>query len=82
MASLRSGMLTRRIAGAPLASRLRPLTSLPLRRFYASEKRAPYEKGENVGEKKFSQFDVDGKVFVVTGAAARRVSPSERVFAP
>jgi D-arabinitol 2-dehydrogenase len=29
----------------------------------------PYEKGEDVGKKKFSQFDMEGKVFVVTGAA-------------
>jgi hypothetical protein len=36
-----------------------------------SEDRAPYEKGERVGNKSFSQFDIGGKVFVVTGAAAR-----------
>lgn len=31
----------------------------------------PYEKAESVGEKRFSQFDLAGKVFVVTGAACR-----------
>jgi hypothetical protein len=37
-------------------------------------KPAPYEKGENVGQKLFSQFDLAGKVFVVTGAACRPAS--------
>jgi hypothetical protein len=44
-----------------------PLTEDPAKQ----SKPAPYEKGENVGEKRFSQFDLAGKVFVVTGAACR-----------
>ncbi|KAF9741105.1 hypothetical protein PMIN06_008355 [Paraphaeosphaeria minitans] len=32
-----------------------------------SEDLAPYKKGESVGNKAFSQFDIGGKVFVVTG---------------
>lgn len=36
-----------------------------------AEDRAPYKKAESAGSKPFSQFDVSGKVFVVTGAAAR-----------
>jgi D-arabinitol 2-dehydrogenase len=31
----------------------------------------PYEKDENVGVKKFGQFDLEGKVFVVTGTTAK-----------
>lgn len=33
----------------------------------ATYKQTPYEKRENVGDRKYSQFDVGGKVFVVTG---------------
>jgi NAD(P)-dependent dehydrogenase (short-subunit alcohol dehydrogenase family) len=32
-----------------------------------TNKQTPYEKRENVGNRKHSQFDIDGKVFVVTG---------------
>jgi D-arabinitol 2-dehydrogenase len=34
-------------------------------------KPAPYEKAENVGSKSFLEFDIAGKVFVVTGSASR-----------
>ncbi|KAJ4398322.1 hypothetical protein N0V91_010298 [Didymella pomorum] len=30
-------------------------------------KQTPYEKRENVGDRKYGHFDIDGKVFVVTG---------------
>jgi NAD(P)-dependent dehydrogenase (short-subunit alcohol dehydrogenase family) len=68
MATFRPGMLARRLALAP-AQRPQPLTSIsPLqRRFAHSEERAPYERAEPVGNRKFSQFDVGGKVFIVTG---------------
>lgn len=36
----------------------------------ATYPQVPYKKGENVGGKRFSQFDLQGKVFVVTGAAS------------
>lgn len=50
---------------------------VPLQRRFASsnsghsEDRAPYRKGESVGNKPIGQFDVTGKVFVVTGAPYR-----------
>jgi D-arabinitol 2-dehydrogenase len=67
MTSLRSSrMLLRRfVRPAPPAFRFQPFTAPPQRRTLA------YEKAESVGEKRFSQFDLDGKVFVVTGAACR-----------
>jgi len=78
MASIRSSRtLLRRFARpAPRAFCLRPLSTPLQRRSFASHQDAtypqvPYEKAENVGEKKFSQFDLAGKVFVVTGAACR-----------
>jgi hypothetical protein len=78
MTALRSSkMLLRRFARpAPPAFRLQPLTTPLQRRGLASHQdvtypQVPYEKAENVGEKKFSQFDLAGKVFVVTGAACR-----------
>jgi hypothetical protein len=48
-----------------------PLTEDPVKQ----SKPAPYEKGENVGQKRFSQFDLAGKVFVVTGASCRNPAP-------
>jgi D-arabinitol 2-dehydrogenase len=78
MASLRfSRMLLRRfVRPAPPAFRFQPFTAPLQRRTLASHQDAtypqvPYEKAESVGEKRFSQFDLDGKVFVVTGAACR-----------
>ena len=74
MASIRAGSLLRSIGRAPPVWRSRPaLTTLdPLpHRFAHSESRAPYKKAENVGDKPFSQFDLGGKVFVVTGTASR-----------
>ncbi|RMZ74667.1 D-arabinitol 2-dehydrogenase [Pyrenophora seminiperda CCB06] len=68
-----SRTLLRRFARpAPPAFRLRPLSSPLQRRSFASHQdvtypQVPYEKAEKVGEKKFSQFDIAGKVFVVTG---------------
>ena len=47
-------------------------------RFAHSEDRAPYEKHENVGTKSFGQFDVGGKVFVVTGIG-NRTPHSDRI---
>ncbi|RYN76943.1 hypothetical protein AA0119_g8427 [Alternaria tenuissima] len=74
MTSLRSSrMLLRRfVRPAPPAFRFQPFTAPPQRRTLASHQEAtypqvPYEKAESVGEKRFSQFDLDGKVFVVTG---------------
>ncbi|KAF2449131.1 NAD(P)-binding protein [Karstenula rhodostoma CBS 690.94] len=78
-----SPTLVRRLAGAssawravprarPAPLRLAPIAT-PLQCRCASshlknsEDRAPYEKGESVGNKRFSQFDISGKVFVVTG---------------
>jgi hypothetical protein len=78
MASFRSSRtLLRRFARpAPPAFRPQSFTASLQRRSLASHQDAtypqvPYEKAESVGEKKFSQFDLDGKVFVVTGAACR-----------
>ena len=78
MAALRSSRtLLRRFARpAPPAFRLQPCMTPLHRRGLASHQDAtypqvPYEKHETVGEKRFSQFDLDGKVFVVTGAACR-----------
>lgn len=78
MASLRSSRtLLRRFARpAPPAFRLQPFATPLQRRSLASHQDAtysqvPYEKAESVGKKRFSQFDVEGKVFVVTGAACR-----------
>jgi hypothetical protein len=77
MASLRSSRtLLRRFARpAPPAVRFRPLTTPLQQRGLASHQDAtypqvPYEKHEKVGDKRFSQFDLEGKVFVVTGQHA------------
>lgn len=96
MASLRTGVLARRIVGTPAASRTllsstlssagcttpmqcttsmqrrfaheQPQSKVPLTKDPAKEsKPPPYEKRENVGDKRFSQFDLSGKVFVVAG---------------
>jgi hypothetical protein len=37
----------------------------------ATYPQVPYEKAEKVGDKRFSQFDFEGKVFVVTGVTPR-----------
>ncbi|KAF1833686.1 hypothetical protein BDW02DRAFT_569778 [Decorospora gaudefroyi] len=78
MASLRSSRtLLRRFARpSPPAFRFRRAATPLQQRSFASHQdvtypQVPYEKAENVGEKRFSQFDMDGKVFVVTGAACR-----------
>lgn len=73
MASQRSAALVRRLASCPAAWRSGPLiTPLQRRGIHGrSEQRAPYEKAENVGDRRFSQFDVGGKVFIVTGSASR-----------
>lgn len=75
MAALRSSSMTMRRFARPAlpALRIQPLAGRLQRRSLASHQdvtypQVPYEKAENVGEKKFSQFDVAGKVFVVTGA--------------
>ncbi|KAK7177561.1 short-chain dehydrogenase [Paraphaeosphaeria sporulosa] len=80
--------LVRRAAGAssawrsvsrtqPEHLRRRAFVAPPQYRFASSnsgysEDRAPYEKGESVGSKPFSQFDVRGKVFVVTDTGGGR----------
>lgn len=75
MVSLQArSVLSRFARPASIAFQRRPLTSLPQRGFAshqdATYPQVPYEKGENVGAKRFSQFDLEGKVFVVTGAAS------------
>jgi hypothetical protein len=78
MASFQSSrMLLRHFARpAPPAIRFRPLSPLLQQRCLASHQDATYpqvtyEKAEKVGNKMFGQFDMAGKVFVVTGAACR-----------
>ncbi|CAI6312870.1 unnamed protein product [Periconia digitata] len=71
MTALPAGSLARQLAKAP-ALRPRPLFSMlntHQRRFEHSTPRAPYSRTENVGKQNFGQFDVGGKVFVVTGGA-------------
>lgn len=53
-------------------SQFQPCTTLLQRRGFASHrdvtyKQTPYEKRENVGDRKYGHFDIGGKVFVVTG---------------
>ncbi|KAF2994408.1 hypothetical protein E8E13_003153 [Curvularia kusanoi] len=60
MPALRPFIAARRFAcSGPRISRLQPTTSLIQRRGLASQEDTPYEK--------FKQFDIGGKVFVVTG---------------
>jgi D-arabinitol 2-dehydrogenase len=76
MASVSTRTAFRRFAQPVTSSfRLRPVLLLGQRRGLVSHQDAtypqvPYEKGESVGDKRFSQFDLEGKVFVVTGAAS------------
>ncbi|KAJ4295534.1 hypothetical protein N0V90_007547 [Kalmusia sp. IMI 367209] len=65
-----SRTLLRRLPRPSSALRPTPLIP-PLQRRFASEDRAPYAKAESVGNKPFSRFDINGKVFLVTGAACR-----------
>ncbi|OAG12443.1 NAD(P)-binding protein [Paraphaeosphaeria sporulosa] len=78
-----SKTLVRRVAGAssvwravsrvrPEPLRLAPIFAPLQSRFTSSnarhsEDRAPYEKSESVGNRALSQFDISGKVFIVTG---------------
>jgi hypothetical protein len=77
----RTAMLARRILAAPAASRLLPCTTTPLQlqrfgvRFQHQGVNSPYEKREKVGNKQFADFDLNGKVFVVTGALSRLFYP-------
>lgn len=63
----------RRVAwSSSTKSRFQPTTTLLQRRGLASHRDAtyeqkPYENHEFVGGRKYSPFDIDGKVFVVTG---------------
>lgn len=68
-------MVTDFTSPASTAFRHQSLTSSLQRRGLASHQdvaysQVPYDKGERVGDKRFSQFDMEGKVFVVTGAAS------------
>lgn len=73
MAFLRLATTIRRAARkGPSLSRFQPSTTLLQRRELASHrdvtyKQTPYEKRENVGDRKYGHFDIGGKVFVVTG---------------
>ncbi|KAL1594872.1 hypothetical protein SLS59_008685 [Nothophoma quercina] len=73
MASLRPASALGRVAcRVSNISRFQPTTTLLQRWGLATHrdvtyKQAPYEKRETVGDRKYSQFDIDGKVFVVTG---------------
>lgn len=73
MASLRSASALGRVAcRVSNISRFQPTTTLLQRRGLATHrdvtyKQTPYEKRETVGDRKYSQFDIGGKVFVVTG---------------
>jgi D-arabinitol 2-dehydrogenase len=73
MASLRLANTVRRAAcKSSSLSRFQPSTTLTQRRGHASHrdvtyKQTPYEKQENVSDKKYGHFDIGGKVFVVTG---------------
>jgi hypothetical protein len=78
MAFLRSSrtLLHRFARASQPAFRVQPFVTPLQRRTLASHQdvtypQVPYEKAENVGEKRFSQFDLAGKVFVVTGTAYR-----------
>lgn len=51
----------------PLVAKISPV----IQRFAHTQAQAPYERAESVGNRPFSQFDLGGKVFVVTGAASR-----------
>jgi D-arabinitol 2-dehydrogenase len=73
MASLRTrAVLCRFARPASIAVRRQPFVWSLQKRSVASHRdvtypQVPYEKEEKVGDKRFSQFDLDGKVFVVTG---------------
>lgn len=65
-------MLGRFVRPASIAVRRQPLAWSVQQRNSASHQDAtcpqsPYGKAEKVGQKRFCQFDLDGKVFVVTG---------------
>ncbi|KAF9700267.1 hypothetical protein EKO04_001656 [Ascochyta lentis] len=72
MASLLSATTLRHVAcRSSRLSRFQPPTTL-LQRGLATHrdvtyKQTPYERRENVGDRKHSHFDIGGKVFVVTG---------------
>jgi hypothetical protein len=68
-------MLSYFVRPASAAARRQTIAYSSQRRGLASHQDAtypqvPYKKAESVGTKRFSQFDLDGKVFVVTGAAS------------
>jgi D-arabinitol 2-dehydrogenase len=76
MASLRVRMAMCQLARpAFVAVRCQPITWSVQQRGLASQRdvtcaQIQYEKDESTGGKMFSQFDLEGKVFVVTGVAA------------
>jgi hypothetical protein len=76
MASLRtSSLLSRFTRPAATAFRQQALTSSRQWRGLASHlertyPQTPYDRGENVGGNTFNHFNMDGKVFVVTGTAS------------
>lgn len=84
MASVRTKVMLHPVARpASLAIRRQPLTSTVKCRSQVSHRdmtypQVPYEKGENVGGKTFSQFDMKNRVFVVTGAASILPQTQER----
>lgn len=85
MASIRSQMVLRRIP-RPLSRSLRAQpTVLQFQRRNlvshqdAAYQQASYQKAESVGDKRFSEFDLAGKVFVVTGAACRPLQSLEQI---
>ena len=73
MAILRSAATICRITcRSSTISRFQPSTTLLQRRGLATQqdvqyKQTPYEKREDVGDRKHNPFDIGGKVFVVTG---------------
>lgn len=73
-------MLLRHVArSVPIVRARQPLVAPLQRRTFATDQdaaysQAPYKKAENVGAQPFSQFDLGGKVFVVTGAARHFLS--------
>jgi hypothetical protein len=81
MSAIRSRTILGRIARPALAiSRPQPLPSILQRQGLASHQnmthlQIPDEKVENVVEKRFNQIDMDGKVFVNTGAASSPPHP-------
>ncbi|KZM25715.1 oxidoreductase [Ascochyta rabiei] len=73
MASARSTITLRQVVcGSSRPSRIQPSTAFLQRRTLATHrdityKQTPCEKRDNVGSRKHSDFDIGGKVFVVTG---------------